>query len=285
MPIHDRSYQHWQGQYSTTPAALILGGSQMKVVLGRKIVRFLMLLGGVFFLVFLGLLYVETMQAGGSFGEVPNVRMDETSIYIFLARQKLLHLLFCIAAGADLIALDRQNKSLQIYLSRPLRTPDYIFAKAIPLLFLLSLSSWIPALFLLLLKCLMNTDLSWLRAAPALPLSILGYSAVMIVPLTMLTLSISSLSNSPRFAAAQLFAALLISRGTTLILSELTNNDLWNLLSPLALLDQLSSWMFGRAVPYDFPALLALLSLLAMTAIAAMILRSRVRPIDIVGSS
>ncbi len=286
MPIHDVSYRHWKGESATLSPTLVLAKTQLRLVLRRRAVRVLLLLSGLWVVAYLAILYRETMPRDGALGvlqNLPLLHVDGQSLKIFLERQRLLHYLLCLAAGAEVIALDRRYKALQIYLARPLRVSDYLLGKALPLVVLLSLTTWIPALFLLLLKSTATASLVWLREEPHLPFAILGYSLALIASLTTVTLAVSSLSSSPRLASAQLVAVLLLSLAMANVLAGLTRSDTWRLVSLEDSLDQLLSWLFRAGLPYDISPWAVLGALLVVCAGCAALLRQRVHAVDVVG--
>lgn len=286
MPVHDLSYQHWNGVRHDRPLALVLARAQIRAVLGRRIVRFLLLVSIGFTLAWGGMVYLEThVVRAGPLSRLANVvKVDDQSFRNFLARQRLVHLLLCLAA-ADLIALDRRHRALPLYLSRPLRGRDYVVAKALAIVVPLSLATWVPAFLLILVKCVLRGDVRWLGEFPWLPASILGYSVALMVPLTLLTLALSSLSRSPRSASAAVFAALALSGAIGQAFAGLTHQPLWQLLSIHANLDQVASLMFGNAPPFDVPRPAAALVLLAVCAGSIEILRRRVRAVDVIGGA
>jgi len=286
MPIHDLSYQHWQGKRHDRPLALVLARAQVRAVLQRRIVRFLLLVSIGFTLAWGGMIYVEThvVRAGPLARIAGIVTVDDQSFRNFLSRQRLVHLLLCLAA-ADLIALDRRHRALQLYLSRPLRARDYVLAKAIAMAVPLSLATWVPAFLLILVKCILRGDVGWLAAFPWLPASILGYSVALVVPLTLLTLAISSLSRSARSAGATVFGALALSGAIGQAFAALTHHPAWQLLSIHSNLDQVASLMFGNASPLDVPRPAAALVLLAVCGVAVEVLRRRIRAVDVIGGA
>ena len=288
MPIHDFSYRHWEGQRTQRPPAWILGWTQLRLVVKRRAVKLLLIVSGLFFVAYLVMLYVETMPEDSALAvlrDIPFIRLDAASLHVFMERQRLIHYLLCLAAGAEFIALDRRHKALQIYLARPLRVQDYLLGKALPLVVLLSLTTWIPALLLLVLKSVATASLEWLRDEPWLPLSILGYGWVQIAALAPLTLAVSSLSPSPRLASGQLVAVFLLSPAIAEILNGLTRNESWRLLSLDADLSQLCGWLFDARLPHDVSPWSALFVLAALAAASYMLLLRRVRAVDVVGGA
>ena len=101
MPVHDLSYQHWQGVRHDRPLALVLARAQVRAVLGRRIVRFLLLVSTGFTLAWGGMIYVEThVVRAGPLARIANVvTVDDQSLRNFLSRQRLVHLLLCLAAA------------------------------------------------------------------------------------------------------------------------------------------------------------------------------------------
>jgi hypothetical protein len=115
VPIHDLSYQHWRGVPSTRSPVSVLMRDQMRLLLRRRVVRLLLLVSGLFTLVWGAMIYVESgLPVSGPLRQLADtVRVDAQCFRRFLTMQRLVHLLLCLAA-ADLIALDRRHRALQI---------------------------------------------------------------------------------------------------------------------------------------------------------------------------
>ncbi len=286
MPIHDHSYQHWSGTPHDVPPALVLARAQIRVLLARRIVRFLLLVSILFTLVWVGMIYIEThvVRAGPLARIASVVTVDAQSFRKFLTSQRIVHLLLCLAA-ADLVALDRRAKALPLYFSRPLRSRDYIVAKAIAVAVPLSLATWVPAFLLILIKSILRGDVHWLAECPWLPASVLAYAVSLIVPLTLVTLAISCLSRSPRTASATLFAALMLSEAVGHAFAALTHQDAWRLLSVNADLDQVAARLFGAAPVFEVPQFAAAAALLAVAGASIALLGRRIRAVDVIGGA
>lgn len=284
MPIHDQSYRRWQGTSIDRSPVLVLALAHARLLFGRRFVRLLLLASGIFTLVWGTMVYLEShAPESGPLAEAARViRVDARSLHQFLIRQRLIHWLLCIAA-ADLIALDRRHRALQIYLARPLTALDYVVAKGAAIALLLSIATWIPGLLLLVFKVAVQADFGWLGAEPWLPLSILGYAALQVISTTLLTLGISSLSASPRFASALLFGVVALSAATAQVLSLVTRQDGWQLLSLNADLDIVAAFLFGQPQPHAVGAGFAVAALVGAGAAAGLVLRARIRAVDIVG--
>ena len=287
MPIRDLSYAHWKGLRSERSPSWILARAQLRLILARRAVRFLLLVSALFTLAWAGMIYLETrVPTGGPWAQIAQVaRLDARSLWRFFVWQRLSHLLLCVAAGADLIALDRRHKALQIYLARPLRVRDYVLGKGLALAVLLSFTTWIPGLLLVVLRIALAGSVAWLAPQPWLPLSILGYSVALIGGCTLLTLAVSSLSGSSRLASAQLFAFVALTAAMGDVLSTLTRVPAWQLVSFNANLDRVASAVFGQIPRHDVPLVYAVAALVALGSGCASLLATRIRPIEVVGTS
>ena len=286
MPIHDLSYTHWSGQRRDTSPVWVLARAQLRAVLQRRAVRFLLLVAGIFTLVWIAMIYLESHALrSGPLSQLAGVlEVDAASFRTFFVRQRLVHLLLCLAL-ADLIAIDRRHRALQIYLSRPLDGRDYVVAKWLAVAAVLSCATWIPGLLLIAIKSILRGDVAWLAASPWLPLAVLAYGACVAVPLGFLTLALSSLSRSARQASAALFAVLVLATAAGQALAALTHQDVWHLLSIQTCLDHVASAVFATSPPTSLPVWASLGALAAVTAIAIAILRARIRAVDIVGGA
>lgn len=284
MPIFDQSYQRWHGTPRLRSPAIVLGRAQLRVHFGRWIVRLLLLAGVIATLVVGTLIYFEN-RAGG-FGPLrqlsENFAVDAGVFRTFMLRQRLVHLLLCLIA-ADVIALDRRYRALQLYLARPVRVRDYVLARGLAVAVPLALTTWVPGLFLVLVKIAIQGQVGWLAKEPWLPASIVGYGAAITIPLALLTLAVSSLSASPRQASALLFAVLALSGACGQILAGITRTDAWHLLSINANLDQIGHWIFGSTPPRDLAPGWSLLALVGLAGLSAIVLHRRIRPLEVVG--
>jgi ABC-2 type transport system permease protein len=286
MPIHDLSYQRWNGPRVERSAAWILGRGQLRALLRRRPVRFALSASLVLTLAWGAAIYLESQlsRLGPLAKLAGGLSIDTAAFHRFLTVQRLLHWLLCVAA-ADAIALDRRHRALQILLARPVRKRDYVIGKAGGIAVVLALASWIPALVLVLFKIAVRADVAWLASDPYLIPGVLGYGTVLMLAATLVTLGVSSLSNSPRQASGQMFAFLAVSEAVSAVLAALTGRDGWRALSVSADLDQMASWFFGLERAHDFPPQLAALALAGIVLVAAGVLARSVRAVQVVGGS
>ncbi|MCK7481456.1 MAG: ABC transporter permease subunit [Candidatus Moduliflexus flocculans] len=85
------------------------------------------------------------------------------------------------SAAAGLVADDLKHSSLQLYFSRPLTKKDYLLGKLSVIAFFVLVLTAVPWLVLVVFKLIFAGSLKFLAAYPWLPLSILGYAALLAV--------------------------------------------------------------------------------------------------------
>jgi hypothetical protein len=202
----------------------------------------------------------------------------------FLSAQVPFVLFVMVFGGAGLIASDLRTGAILVYLSRPLTRRDYVFGKLSALLLLGLFVTLLPGLLLYLVGLALApgqylaSELWWI--APA----ILLQSLVVVLPLGLLALASSSLTRRPIVAGLGffgLFMGLEMARGVLRLIFD----QRWaTLLSLQADLRSIGAALFGNAlrrfeaVPWHE----ASLALLAASAVCLLVLRARVRAVEIV---
>lgn len=105
-----------------------------------------------------------------------------------------------------LISQDFRSRAFLLYFSRPLTRSQYILGKVASVMFFLLMITLVPALLLFIMGVTLSPDLSVLRSTWDLPLRILLVSLVIVVPCTLLSLMLSSLTTESRYASFGWFA-------------------------------------------------------------------------------
>lgn len=208
---------------------------------------------------------------GRLFGEFLNVQV---SFVLFLM----------VFGGAGLIASDLRTGAILVYLSRPLTRRDYLVGKLSVLASLGLFVTLAPGLLLYLVGLALapeqyaKLELWWI--APALLL----HSLVLVLPLGLLSLAASSLTKRPIVAGLSffgLFTGLEMARG---VLRQIFDQRWATLLSLQADLRSIGAALFGsslrrfESVPWHEAALV----LAVVSSVCLLVLRSRVRAVEIV---
>ncbi len=201
----------------------------------------------------------------------------------FLNQQIVFTLLLSIFGGAGLIANDLRTGAILVYLSRPLTRRDYVLGKLGVLLALNLSVTLVPDLLLYAIALALTPEqflrwsLAWIGPAVVL------HSVEVTLSVSLLALAVSSLSRNARVAGLSFFGlvfGLEVVRG---ILAQSFGLKPAALLSLWADFRALCAALFGVAergptLPWPWPAAV----LAAVGAVCLVVLRSRVRAVEIV---
>jgi ABC-2 type transport system permease protein len=280
VPIYEQTYRRYEAREPLRAVRFWpITREALRIILARR--AFLALLAGSWipFIVRVVQIYVVTR-----FPEAGRILPVDGRLFgEFLNQQIVFTLLLSIFGGAGLIANDLRTGAILVYLSRPLTRRDYVLGKLGVLLALNLSVTLVPGLLLYAIalalapELFLKWSLAWI--APAVVL----HSAVVSLSLSLLALAVSSLSRSARVAGlgfAGLFLGLEVVRG---ILAQGFGLRPVALLSLRADLRALGAGLFGVAergptLPWSWPAAV----LLAASLLCLVILRSRVRAVEIV---
>ena len=92
---------------------------------------------------------------------------------------------------------------VEVYFSKPLTVRDYLIGKITTILGLGFLYTIVPALFLFTAQLMMSPGSNFGAKFSWLPLAMLAHSAVVVIPIAMVTLACSAMTSSRGFAAVR----------------------------------------------------------------------------------
>jgi ABC-2 type transport system permease protein len=281
MPIYDQGYRRYEARGPLrTLRFWPITREALRLVLSRRAFLGLLAVGWLPFVVRVIQIYIVTR-----FPEAGRVLPVDGRLFgEYLNTQIGLALFLTIFGGAGLIANDLRTGAILVYLSRPLTRRDYVLGKLSVLLALNASVTLVPALLLygiglaLAPEQYMTWSLWWI--GPAIVL----HATLICVSISLLSLAVSSLTKSARIAGLGffgLFVGLEMARG---VLRNIFDVRGATLLSIQADLRGIGSALFGvtpsRFDLVDWPA--AALVLLLVAAGCLLLLRSRVRAVEIV---
>lgn len=280
MPIYDLSYRHWNGRRTPLSSRWQpIAATGLMQHLKKRLFLFWMflcwtpaLIGGV-------LIYLHTVV---DIPELPGAA-DAGFFYNYFTAWWMtpLFLLTAVFVGAGLIANDRRTNALQIYLSKSIRTVDYLLGKGAAVATAVGLVTLAPGLTLFFFRWGLDKEGDYLTSNPLLPFSIIAGSLLIMVTLAILSLTVSSLTKSGRVAGLTLVMLFLFSSAFQVILGFF-QRDLASLISPLSNLHQGLALLFGIRTSYHIPPVVNLMVLAGMLAVCVAVLFRRVRPVEVV---
>ncbi len=285
MPVYEQKYQRWQGHFRRTSWSnwWTIAWMEFQLLLQRKFVRLIVSIPPLlYFLVHSVQIYVANRipQAGIVW------RIDASFFKNFLLRNSALPGLFIcligIFSGTRLIANDLRHNTLPFYLSKPIGCWDYLIGKVLVMLMWLGLITILPSLLLLCEHLLLSNSVLFLKKNYGLLFAIPLFSILIILPISLLTLALSSLTTNSRYASIG-FASIVI--GTPIlaeILSKITRKDSFLMLSIWANFDLLGQHLFGLNVDYSYPWYMALLICFGLISISLWVLQKRIRAVQVI---
>ena len=254
MPLHDLSYQHFDGpRTSRFNRSFAMGRSSASLLLKRRSFLLLLTVSWIPVLARAAQIYIAR-QFPQAF---VFITIDAGLWQEFLSQQVayLPVILVALYTGAGAISTDLSTGAFVVYLSKPISRIDYVFGKAMPVMAALLVVTLVPALMLLVVQVFVVEDFELFALTPFLPVSVVIYSVWICLYFTLTVLAISSLTRSTRVAGAGFGALALGSKVIFVSLSRL------RVVQPPAFLSMIDSTVdsghlfFGNAASANTPFL------------------------------
>ena len=144
-------------------------------------------------------------------------------LMVFFRYPQSLLILFLIGSIApSLISRDLRSRAFLLYFSRPIGKLEYLLGKlGIPAAFIIAVST-LPALALYLFAIVMSPSLSVFWSTWDIPLRILGATVAVVLPMSAISLMLSSLTHESRYANFSWFAIWALGHGSWLAILLVT---------------------------------------------------------------
>jgi ABC-type transport system involved in multi-copper enzyme maturation permease subunit len=278
MPIHDLSYQHWAGDWTSHPYRWWVITRQGIILLAKKRgFLVLLFLAMVPFLARCVILYGAVVM-----GRISLIKVDAGFFEAFLSQQLFFTFIISIYAGAGLIANDLKANALQIYLAKAITRRDYLLGKLGIVVFFVALPTLAPGLLLFLLAAAFHADLEFLAQYSWVMLPIVAYSLLIIFANGMIMLALSSLSRSSRFAGIFFAAVVFFSQILYAVLSALLNTTSVAWVSLPNNLTLIGDVLFRRSLTYQASPWISAVVVAVLMAGSLWVIHSRVRAVEVV---
>jgi ABC-2 type transport system permease protein len=279
MPIHDQGYRRYAG----TRAAIgrgwaVITRNGVKSLISKRAFLGLLLFAWSPFVVRAVQIYVAAnfAQAASLLG------VKAETFREFLEQQSVFVFFVTIYVGAGLIANDRRANALQVYLSKPLTRAEYVAGKLAILFLFLTAVTWAPAISLLIVQIMFAGSFTFLRENIFLLPAITLFSMLQVLLASMTMLALSSMSKSSRFVGIMYAGLMFFTAALFNAVRGITGSSALAWISPTAALEQIGDVIFRLQPRYDLPAIVAVLTIVALIALSAVILERRVRGVEVV---
>ena len=278
MPIHDQGYRRYLG----TRAAIgkswqVMTRAGVLSVVSKRVFLGMMLFAWMPFVVRAVQIYVSQAftQAGFLAPKCETFRefLDQQGLFVFFVT---------IYIGAGLIANDRRANALQLYLSKPMTSAEYIAGKLAILFVFLVAVTFLPAMTLLLTQAVFAGSLTFIRNNVYLLPAITLFSLAQVLLASTTMLALSSLSKSARFVSVMYAGLFFFTTALFNALRGITGSSRFAWLSPSASLEQLGDVIFRLQPRYQLAPTIAAVAVLVLIIGSIVILMRRVRGVEIV---
>jgi ABC-2 type transport system permease protein len=279
LPIYEQSYRRYQAREPLKGIRFWpIAREALRHILAKRAFLILLIVSWLPFLVRVG--QIVAVRQFPQFRLV--LPVDGTLFGEFLNQQVVFTLLLSVFGGAGLIANDLRTGAILVYLSRPLTRRDYVLGKLTVLLALNLAVTLVPGLLLyaaalaLAPETFATWSLAWI--APA----IVAQSLLVSLGAGLVTLAISSVSRSARVAGLT-FVLLWVGLAVVgNVLESVVNAPAAALLSLQADVTLVGNALFGIATENVVHWSWAALVLALVVAACVLVLRSRVRAVEVV---
>ena len=278
MPIHDQGYRRYLGTRAAIGTAWrVMARAGVMSIITRRVFIGMMLVAWAPFVVRAVQIYVSATFTQAAFlapkGETFREFLDQQGLWVFFVT---------IYVGAGLIANDRRANALQLYLSKPMTSAEYVAGKLAILFIFLVAVTFLPAISLLITQALFAGNLTFIRNNLFLLPAITLYSLAQVLMAATTMLALSSLSKSSRFVAVMYAGLFFFTTALFQVLRGVTGRSSFAWLSPTASLEQLGDVIFRLEPRYQASPALTALTVLVLIAGSIWVVMRRVRGVEIV---
>jgi ABC-2 type transport system permease protein len=283
MPVYEQTYRRYEAREPLrTVRFWPITREALRLLLSRWAFLGLVVLCWLPFLGFAIYLWAMTQFAQIPEGMLTALPRGGAVFALYFKWQLPLSLLLTTFAGAGLVANDLRTGAILVYLSRPLTRRDYVIGKLCVLMALNLAVTLVPGLLLYAIACALapaqfvTLSLAWLGPAIAL------HAVALSLSFSLAALAVSALSKSGRVAGLAFFGLMIgldIVQGIVGVIAH------WRpaiLMSVQACINAVGDALLGSppedALHWIWPALV----LVAVWGVSLLVLRARVRAVEIV---
>jgi len=285
MAVYKRGYQRYQGALTGRFARLmVLPRFAWRNLLGQRLVVILLVVATFFPAGSIGYVYLinnPVLLSGMGSEAADFLRVDSRFFLLFMNVQSVFAILLAAFAGPSLVAPDLANGALPLYFSRPLSRSEYIVARMLVLVGILSPVTWIPGLIVFgMQSCIAGW--SWFADNWHLGAGLLGGLALWIVIVSLVAMASSAYVRWRVVAGALVLAFFFLLAGAGALVDEVLRVDWGRMINPAYAMEQVWASILGADALPGPDATSCALGLALMTALLLMVLWRRLRPVEVV---
>ena len=283
MPVYDRGYTHWEPSGNRSwPGWWVIAKRGIAEPIKRRWLLILLLVGFIPAIVKGGIIYVK-LKAGdvadllaGSWTSI-----DPEGFLTFIEGQGFFVFVFLAIVGSGLVATDRRDNGLSLYFSRPLGLNSYVGGKALIVIFYYCLVTLFPVYALCLFAYFIAPDAVGMEMLLVIPLRATVYCLLTGTSLSLVLLAMSSLGTRSIFV--MVWWAILVT-GTATIGAAAGHlfSGAFEATNFIGNYHNAGALVFSCPARLDVSPWVSLLIVILWTAAAVWVLRTRIRPVEVV---
>jgi ABC-2 type transport system permease protein len=254
MAVYEHSYRQYAGQL--TPAwsrFLVIPRHAYRDVFRSKLFVVFFCVACFFYpLIAACIIYLHHNVNALAIFKIADLRtltpINASFFHFYTSFQCSIAFFLVVLVGPPLISRDMANNALPLYLCRPFSRAEYVAGKMSVVAILLSLVTWVPGLILFFFEAYLE-GFGWVWTNLWIAGSILLGSAVWIVLLSLLSLSVSALVKWRVVASAALLGMFFIPSVFGEVVNSLFRTRVGHLFSFGALMNNIWLGLFGLFEP------------------------------------
>jgi len=283
VPVYERGYTHWEPSgRQAWPAWWVIAKRGIIEPLKRRWLLLLVLLAWVPAIVKGGIIYFK-LKAGDLVDVLGGgwTSIDPAGFLAFIEGQRFFVFVLLAITGAGLISTDRRDNGLSLYFSRPLGLRDYLGGKTLIVIFYYCMVTLFPVWALCIFAWLIAPDATGIELLLLTPLRATVYCLLAGSSMALVLLAFSSMGKRSIFV--MVWWTILVSGTETIgAIAEALGKSSLQVLNFLGQYHNAGSVLFATGERLDIPNWVSLLVVMAWTAFAVLVLRRRVRPVEVV---
>jgi ABC-type transport system involved in multi-copper enzyme maturation permease subunit len=284
MPVHERGYTHWTPSgLRVDPPWLVIARRGLAAPLKRRWTLILLFAAWVPAVVKGAIVFFKAragqfldLAVGGEWTSV-----TPAGFLAFMEGQRFFVFLATVILGAGLVARDRRENGLSLYFSRPISLADYLAGKTLIVLAGYLAVTLVPSLLLCLFSYLVDPTAAGLELLLLTPLRLLLVSVFTGVGLALVLLAFSALGT--RTVLVVVWWAVICLGGEVVGgIGDGLGLDAFQYLNFLGHWHNASSLLMAADARLPLPQVASLAICLGSMALALLVLRRRIRPVEVV---
>lgn len=285
MAVYKRGYQRYQGPLTTHwQRMLVLPRFAWQRLFQQRLVLILLMASLIWPLLCAGLVYLSNrLDLLPSLpGDIKNmVDINGKFFLTFMNVQSVFAVLLAALTGPGLIAPDLSNNALPLYFSRPLTRLDYVAARMVTLVGLLSLITWVPGLLLFSMQSGMAGG-GWMVRNWYLGTGVVCGFVSWIAVVSLVALACSAYVKWRIVAGGLVLGFFFLLAGVAQMVNAVLRVDWGTLLNPERSMFIIWSSMLGVQTPPGPGVWACVTMLVALAVLLGLILERKLRPVEVI---